>query len=214
MDPFSALGLVGNIIAFIDFGTKLFATARDIHQSKAGYLETNYGIQLATRQIKAYLESYNGCAADLDKSFIELAVACQHWGDELLALLDRCKPKRPGSNLAALSAAWRTVRSQDRKEHLQKVLVGLRDQLAFQFTELNTNKLNDIIQKDMTRTSGLASLHQGVQYLRDVIDAHPINDNILQEIHTLLRSSHQAMIVGKQELFLQELRFDEMNDRF
>jgi hypothetical protein len=36
MDPLTAIGLAGNILAFIDFGTKLAKAAYEVYESKDG----------------------------------------------------------------------------------------------------------------------------------------------------------------------------------
>lgn len=36
IDPLTAIGLAGNIVQFIDFGTKIVSKARDIHTSAVG----------------------------------------------------------------------------------------------------------------------------------------------------------------------------------
>jgi len=36
MDPFSAIGLAGNIVQFVDFGCKLFSQTREIYSSATG----------------------------------------------------------------------------------------------------------------------------------------------------------------------------------
>jgi hypothetical protein len=36
MDPLTAIGLAGNILAFIDFGTKLVTAAYEVYESKEG----------------------------------------------------------------------------------------------------------------------------------------------------------------------------------
>ena len=51
LDPFSALGLAGNIVPFVAFGSKLLSTATEIHQSIEGALPINNELEIIARDI-------------------------------------------------------------------------------------------------------------------------------------------------------------------
>lgn len=55
MDPLSALSLAGNILQFIDFGTKLFSKAGELYKSTVGSLAANDQLELVTADLRALI---------------------------------------------------------------------------------------------------------------------------------------------------------------
>jgi RecA-family ATPase len=53
MDPLSALSLAGNVLQFIDFGTKLFSKAGELYKSTVGSLAANDQLELVTADLRA-----------------------------------------------------------------------------------------------------------------------------------------------------------------
>lgn len=66
LDPLVALGLVGNIIQFVDFGTKIFATARNSYKSPSGMLPENVEVVQVTTELERL--TVNICTASLGGS--------------------------------------------------------------------------------------------------------------------------------------------------
>jgi len=52
MDPFTAIGLATNILAFIDFGTELVSAAKDIYESGSGTTREDQAWQNAAMEMK------------------------------------------------------------------------------------------------------------------------------------------------------------------
>lgn len=94
MDPLSALSIVGNLIQFVDFSSKLFKESRKIYYSATG----------ASSEIRT-LGSVSVQLAALSKSFTEedlkslnlkdVAIQCHGVAKELQVLVDRLKLKTP-----------------------------------------------------------------------------------------------------------------------
>lgn len=53
MDPLSALSLAGNIIQFVDFGTRLFAEGQELYKSEAGRLKADEELELVINDLSA-----------------------------------------------------------------------------------------------------------------------------------------------------------------
>jgi hypothetical protein len=53
MDPLAALSLAGTIVQFVDFGSKLLATGRELYKSTNGSLTVNDEIELVTSDLLA-----------------------------------------------------------------------------------------------------------------------------------------------------------------
>jgi hypothetical protein len=56
MDALSALSLAGNIIQFIDFGSRLLSNARELYKSSVGSLATHDEIVLITTDLKTLIK--------------------------------------------------------------------------------------------------------------------------------------------------------------
>ncbi|KAK8123134.1 hypothetical protein PG984_011804 [Apiospora sp. TS-2023a] len=101
MEPLTALGIAANIAQFLGYGTKLIATAREVHRSTEGLtqqiatLETVYG-ELSTVSSTFKLSSQppgklGWDAVAYEKSIQDIARVCQDDCDTLLELTKQLK---------------------------------------------------------------------------------------------------------------------------
>jgi hypothetical protein len=139
MDPFSAIGLAGNIITFLDFGYKVVSAARYIHSSPAGLAEENESLEFLSKKMEYVATSLRpkasrrGVTAD-EIQLEELAGECHRLSHRLLELLNWLKATKPNSKRASIRAAWRNMRHRDEKLDLEKSLDQCRQQLHLHLT--------------------------------------------------------------------------------
>src|SRR4051794_29327999 len=97
MEPLVALGLVSNILSFIDFSMKLLRGTREIHGSLSGTLEENSSRELVAREMKKFSSKLLAPdASNLigeDKELCMLAAECRALSSQLADLLEKIKPK-------------------------------------------------------------------------------------------------------------------------
>ncbi|KAG8158623.1 hypothetical protein KVR01_011745 [Diaporthe batatas] len=141
MDPFSAIGLAGNIVGFLDFGFKLLAKAREIQASSSGAAAANESLVSLTQrfqQVTASLraQKVTGAAAGEELAIQELAAECDGVAIELLELVHGLRARTPRSKRESLRAAFREWRKGDQKDELALRLDSCRSHLHLQLTSL------------------------------------------------------------------------------
>lgn len=141
MDPFSAIGLAGNIVGFLDFGFKLLAKAREIQASSSGTAAANENLASLTQhfqQVTASLRAQKVTVAVTGEELAiqELAAECDGVAIELLELVDSLRARNSKSKRESLRAAFREWRKGDQKDELKLRLDSCRSQLNLQLTSL------------------------------------------------------------------------------
>ncbi|KAJ5006471.1 hypothetical protein K4K48_003451 [Colletotrichum sp. SAR 10_66] len=139
MDPLTALGLVANIVPFIEIAAKVLKTAKEIHDSESGGLNDNVNLEKYATQLKQH---YSNLLApdspDLigdDKELCALATECQKLARDLLDVLERIKPANRSSKWHSLKSAAKNLWRATDKEMLEKRLELCRSQVEAQLNQ-------------------------------------------------------------------------------
>ncbi|KAM0210049.1 hypothetical protein ACHAQI_006164 [Fusarium lateritium] len=142
MDPVSAVGLASAILTFVEAGLKLIKTAHGIHNSVDGVLDENRhreSIAVEVKQAATRLETT--VAAGLtpeQQSLCMLAKKCRETSTELVAILDKVKPKPSSSNpLKSFGDALKASKKTNQIGDLESRLKDYRDQLTLTLVELS-----------------------------------------------------------------------------
>ncbi|CZR69366.1 uncharacterized protein PAC_19266 [Phialocephala subalpina] len=223
MDPFTAIGLVGNIITFIDFAFEIVGTAKAIHSSTTGNTSENAELERrnerVTRLAKDLQCSKPQAAMTKDERQLnELAVDCVKLSGDLQKLLNELKTKKPGSKRAAFGAVVRNVRKRGKKSELEVKLEKCRETLHLQLT--STSRSETLRQLDRVLKSGelqkneLVSLQGNVEVLRSSLETKHLGSDDLEAICSVLNQSDQALAKVYSNLILDGLRYENMSDRF
>ncbi|KAI1395237.1 hypothetical protein F4819DRAFT_492670 [Hypoxylon fuscum] len=141
MDPFSAIGLAGNIITFVDFGYKILSGSKEIYTSASGASTLNHELALDTQTFQGVVASIQephtaGSVTEKEQALRRFAVECGSVASDLKKLLDELKARDPTSKRDSLRAAIRDWRKGGKKDELRLKLARCRDQLNLQITEL------------------------------------------------------------------------------
>ena len=136
MDPVTAIGLVSSILTFVSFSTKLVSGAIKIHESLDGALEENRSREVIAREMKSFaarlLPPDDSRLAGEEKDLCALAKECRAISGKLVGLLDKVKPKDPGSKSQSLWAALKTKVYESERADLEQRLENCRSQLELQ----------------------------------------------------------------------------------
>jgi hypothetical protein len=143
MDPLSALSLAGNIVQFVDFGSKLLSGAVGLYRSPLGTLAAHHELELVTTDLSALVvklrQSFDQ-GSNIDspdqnitiqqRSFEEICDEAVKVAEELVQRLDKLKVKdgklrKWRSVQHAVGTAW----SQKEREGLGKRLLSLKEAL-------------------------------------------------------------------------------------
>ena len=142
MDGLAALSLAGNIIQFVDFGTKLLSRAEELYRSSRGSLGVNDEIELVTANLKDLItklrvsfpkkdEDEDLCEQDQTHlaSFRKVCDEAVKVADELVERLEKLKFSGKFKGLRCLQHAVKTVWSEREVAVLMRRLLTLKETL-------------------------------------------------------------------------------------
>jgi hypothetical protein len=138
MDPLVAIGLAGNIIAFLDLGAKLLRGAWDAHASLSGTTEENRSHELLVSEMgefssKLLAPDEVGLAGE-EKQLCRLAEECRGLSTQLLDLLNKIKAKDRRSKRESLWSSVKNMYYEKDKQALEQRLGHCRAQLNLQLS--------------------------------------------------------------------------------
>jgi hypothetical protein len=141
MDLLTVISLVGNIVQFVDFGSKLLSNAIELYRSPVGRLAGHHQLELVTTDLHALISKLrqsfqpgNHCSSEKieaqRKCFEAICDEAAKVAEELATRLDKLKVKdgklRKWHSLQyAVETAW----SRNEILELKKQLSGLEDAL-------------------------------------------------------------------------------------
>ena len=128
-DPFSALGLAGNIITFVDFTWKLFSGAYTIYRSESGTSDKNAVLQVIAgnvRSLSGAVMVEHAHSQDLQS----LAAETKRVAEQILNALENLKVNGSKSRWASLKVALKEVWSQSKINNLETTLSKLQAQVT------------------------------------------------------------------------------------
>jgi hypothetical protein len=141
MDGLTAPSLAGNIIQFVDFGTKLLSRAEELYRSSRGSLGVNDEVELVTADLKdlitklrgSFLKKEGGDLCEHDQtqlaSFRKVCDEAVKIADELVERLKKLKVNRKFKRLTSLHRAIKTIWSEKEVAILMRRLLTLKETL-------------------------------------------------------------------------------------
>lgn len=140
MDPLTAIGLVSNILSFIDFSARLLKGAKEVYDSQHGVLEENRNRETIVREMQRMstrmLVSESSEKANDDSTLGILAAECRGLSTELISLLEKIKPDDSGSKAQSFLSAMRNRVYNSERESLEARLNDCRAQLHLELSHL------------------------------------------------------------------------------
>ncbi|KAF4827484.1 hypothetical protein CGCTS75_v008096 [Colletotrichum tropicale] len=222
MDPLTALGLVANIVPFIEIAAKVIKTAKEIHDSESGGLNDNINLEkYATQLNQHYSNLLAPDSPDLigdDKELCILAAECQKLADDLLDVLERIKPADRSSKWQSLKSAAKNLWRATDKEMLEKRLKLCRSQVEAQLNQILSTNINvalrrllDATEKD---TEKLKQVESYVENLRQGVQVTSLCKEARDQLSRLISISEDAIHQTALESFLSGITFDGIHERF
>jgi len=130
MEVLAAVGLVGNIVQFIDFSGKLLAKSAELYRSGECALAENIDFETATNDLVLLSKKLkDGATVTGDKAFESLCLSCNTVADELLAALNKLKVKGKHQKWESMRKAIGSIRSKEDIEQLERRLSILREEI-------------------------------------------------------------------------------------
>ncbi|KAE9364418.1 hypothetical protein N431DRAFT_421379 [Stipitochalara longipes BDJ] len=142
MDALTALSLAGNIIQFVDFGTKLLSRAGELYKSSQGSLRVNDEIELVTADLKSLITKIQVSLLKKDESedlgdqdqaqsgsFRKVCDEAVKVADELVGRLKKLKINGKHRRLTSLQQAVKTLWNEKEVASLMRRLLTLKETL-------------------------------------------------------------------------------------
>jgi hypothetical protein len=130
-DPLTAIGLVGNIVQFIDFGCKIVSKTTETYKSADGVLKENADLEIVTNDLISIntILTTSSAATSADPALENLCLGCVEVSTELLAALAKVKAGKDPTKWRSVRKALRSVWSKDKISSLEARLGGFRDEV-------------------------------------------------------------------------------------
>jgi hypothetical protein len=173
MDPLNALSLAGNVIQFVDFGSKLLKGAGELYRSPSGSLALHDEIEITTSDLRAVIVKLRTEIPQQqgDDTWTAFATICDDAAtvaDELLQRLSKLKikdgkHKKLRSIQQAVACLWSENEISDLMQRLSsfrqaletRVLLSIRSGMLLVWIVLDTKLFNTEIQSTRRRFPSL-----------------------------------------------------------
>ncbi|KAI1302748.1 hypothetical protein F5Y03DRAFT_360885 [Xylaria venustula] len=135
MDPLTTIGLLSNIVQFIDFAARLLSKSRELYKSADGYLiETTELVKVTehTSHLNKKLADDLGSAAP--RQLTAIIEGCQNVSGELLSALGQLKVQGRMDRCKTIRQALKTVLSKKRVQELESRLDRFRREINLHIT--------------------------------------------------------------------------------
>jgi hypothetical protein len=131
MDPLTVIGLVGNIVQFVDFTSKLLSKAGEVYRSADGALVENTDLEIVANDLISLCSPRNpNTTIPSDNPALDaLWSKCEEVGKELLEALAKLKIQGQKTKWKSFRKALKSVWSKEEIEALLKRLSSFRDEL-------------------------------------------------------------------------------------
>ncbi|RFU32608.1 hypothetical protein B7463_g3712, partial [Scytalidium lignicola] len=222
MDPLTALGLASNILSFIDFGAKVVSSAIDIYDSPSGLTEESRSSEAIVTEMRHFASKLRPPDDDQltgdEKALCRLADECDGLSNQIIALIERIRPKdrklKSASILAGLKSKWHEAE----RRKLEQRLDHCRAQLALQLHYLTSSevkgKLDRLVMSAKDDSSRLEQLSSQVSNLGRDVTISSLSPTAQAQIESLLGVSEHAVNLIAQQRILQSLAFEGMYGRY
>ena len=126
MDPLTAFSLAGNIIQFVDFGTRLLSTTRALYRSSVGSLAIDDELELVTADLSILIAKLKHSAVSRQDGSSSFDKIC----DEAVGVATEIVSKLEGLRLQeGKFRLWRSLQKAVKEIWSKKELYGLVERL-------------------------------------------------------------------------------------
>jgi hypothetical protein len=130
MEALAIIGLVGNIVQFVDFSGKLISKSTELYRSSEGALAENIDTETATNHlILLNSKLKNAATATGDTALENLCKSCNTAAEKLLDALDKVKVNGKQQKWKSMRKALQSVWSKEEIGELEQRLSKFREEL-------------------------------------------------------------------------------------
>ena len=233
MDPLTAFGLAANVLAFVDFATKVISSAHDLYVS--GTTAENAELEIIIAHVRKLAS--NATSQDSitkhgkDSALVNLSNQCHEISNELLALLQSFKVSGSHKMWKSVYQALRSSKYAGQvtslQQRLDRIAALITDQLLLTgqnelISDSKKAKLEimarlDKIQAENTKF-GVARAAE-VQYLHDELEKmfsslENRTESRIQLISSFTKHVETIERIFSEQTVLNALHFNGMGDRY
>lgn len=132
MDPFTAIGLAGNIVAFIDFSYKVISGVSKIRSTLSGMTPENESLNVLVEDLNNVTQNLVTdipARTENEKQLCTLAANCHALSVELHQILRRLKVGDKSSKWEGLMVKWHSMRKEKEIDSIERRLNGYQAQI-------------------------------------------------------------------------------------
>ncbi|KAI9766575.1 MAG: hypothetical protein M1839_004873 [Geoglossum umbratile] len=130
MEILATIGLVGNIVQFVDFGSKLISKSVQLYKSNDGTLQENIDAETATNDLVLLNNKLKSSANTAGDAALEkLCISCNDVAVELLEALDKLKVQGKRERWKSMRKAIRSVWDKAHIQQIEGRLAGFKEEL-------------------------------------------------------------------------------------
>ena len=130
METLAIIGLIGNVVQFIDFSGKLIAKLTELYRSSDGALAENIDAETATNHLALLNNKLKDAATGTsDDALKSLCESCKFTTDKLLAALNKVKVNGKQDRWKSIRKALQSVWSKEEIRELEGRLARFRQEL-------------------------------------------------------------------------------------
>jgi hypothetical protein len=228
MDALTAIGLASNIVAFVDFTTKLLNAAHTLYVSTAGTTAENLELELLGDHVRILATKASSTPqlcqpfSKEDAALIDLATQCNQVSNQLAVILNGLKAQGPHKKWKSIYQALRSSRHAAEIEAIQNRLDRIRDQMS---SHMLLQKHDRLIEKldhmeaesrkqDINRNREITDLQVAVQQTFDRLEKEKDqNRNDIRLLAKIVTHAETMKTYSHEQDVLRYLRFDAMDHR-
>ncbi|KAF2185377.1 TPR-like protein [Zopfia rhizophila CBS 207.26] len=196
METLAIIGLIGNVVQFIDFSGKLIAKSTELYQSIEGALAENIDAETATNHLVLLNNKIKDAATTTttsDDALKRLCESCKSTADELLTALEKVKVSGKKERRKSIRKALRSVWSKEKIREVEGRLARFREELNLHVT---VDLREQVLRLEVDHTDRLKDLNSTTQ---GVLDAIANQQDVFKAVHdtqiTLMGTLHSKTVL-------------------
>lgn len=130
METLAVISLVGNVVQFVDFSSKLISKSVQPYQTSDCVLTENINTEMATNHLILLNSKLENAASTIgDKALEVLCKSCSAVAVELLGTLDKLKVHGGKEKWKSMRQAVRSLWSEEKIQDIERRLASFREEL-------------------------------------------------------------------------------------
>jgi len=135
MEALAAISLIGNVVQFVDFSSKLVSGSAQLYRSAEGALEENIDSETVTKHLLQLNNGLKDSAASTgDGPLKSLCESCHAVAEQLLQALAKAKVQGKRTKWKIIKKTLRSVWKKEYMAELDRRLAKIREELNLQIT--------------------------------------------------------------------------------